>query len=117
MVDFSTMRENCIQIHQQVYELLLVGNHIGIDVNLKVKEANELKSHPDTKTWDGMGRFSKEVYDNNKMWDLLPEKLWITLPFNSNRIEWVKEKARSLFLDSFYSLGGNNLYKTDKVVL
>jgi len=111
-IDFYTMRANCIQIHQEVFEIFTVANHIGEDLNLPIKSEDELSTNERTKTWDGMGRFAKELLDNNEMWDKLPEKLWIGI--NPNNIgekkEWIKQEAKASLLDCYYQLGGKNLY-------
>ncbi len=111
-IDFDTMRENCIQIHQEVFELYKVANHIGEDLNLSVKSADELRTSEETKTWDGMGRYAKMLYDNNEMWAKLPDKLWINVAvaFEIQRIEWVKEESKKSLLDCYLQLGGKNLY-------
>jgi hypothetical protein len=99
------MRANCIQIHQETHLLFIVAKHIGEELNLIVKTADELKKHPETKTWDGMGRFAKSLYDNTKIWDAMPEHLSIPeLP-----IHWKKEKARNELLNCYQHLGGKNL--------
>jgi hypothetical protein len=76
-IDFDIMRSNCIQIHQEVFEMFQVAHYIGVDLHLLVRSADELKSHEQTRSWDGMGRFAKQVYDDNKTWDILPEKLFV----------------------------------------
>ncbi len=107
-IDFDTMRSNCIQIHQEVFEMFLVADHIGEKLDIKVKSADELKTHEETKTWDGMGRYAKELYENQQVWDQLPVSLWIDI--HGNKTQWVKEKARAELLDCYYQLGGKNLY-------
>lgn len=111
-IDFATMRENCIQIHQEVFEIYKVADHIGEDLNLSVKSADELKTNENTKSWDGMGRFAKELYDNENMWSQLPEKLWVKLDvaYEGHKKEWVKEDCKKSLLDCYYQLGGKNLY-------
>lgn len=104
------MRANCIQIHQETHEILLVADHIGEDINIKVKSADELRTHEETKTWDGMGRYAKELYDNNELWNVLPEHLVITLPHNDSKIQWKKEAAKAELLNCYQQLGGKNLY-------
>lgn len=104
-IDFETMRANCIQIHQETFLLIKVAKHIGEELNLIVKEADELKTHADTKMWDGMGRFAKSVYDNNKIWDAMPE--YLSIP---EKI-WKKEEARKEFFNCYQQLGGKNLDK------
>lgn len=115
-IDFATMRENCIQIHQEVFELYKVAEHIGEDLNLPVKSADELRTNENTKSWDGMGRFAKELYDNESIWNQLPEKLWVRLDvaYEGQRKEWVKEDAKKSLLDCYYQLGGKNLYLVKK---
>ena len=107
-IDYDTMRENCIQIHQEVHELYLVANHIGEDLGLAVKSADELITHPETKSWDGMGRYAKMLYDKKEMWDKLPNKLWVVS--NEHRIEWIKDKSRNELLNCHFHLGGKKLY-------
>lgn len=109
-IDFDTMRENCIQIHQEVSEIFNVAKHIGESLELPVKSADELRKHPEMKKWDGMGRFSKELYDNTLLWNKLPEELWITLDGSGKRKHWIKEKAKKELLSCYYHLGGKNLY-------
>jgi hypothetical protein len=111
-IDFDTMRSNCIQIHQEVFELYKVANHIGEDLNLDVKSADELIHNEKTKTWDGMGRFAKELLDNECVWEKLPEKLWINIDmvFIGQKKEWIKEDAKNSLLNCYYQLGGKNLY-------
>jgi len=108
-IDFDTMRSNCIQIHSEVFYMLKVANHIGEDLGLIVKEADELIKHPETKSWDGMGRYAKKLYDDVEMWEKLPIKLWVE--YEDRKIEWIKEKAKAELLDCYYQLGGKNLYK------
>jgi hypothetical protein len=109
-IDFDTMRSNCIQIHQEISEMFQVAHYIGVDLHLLVRSADELKSHEQTRSWDGMGRFAKQVYDDNKTWDILPEKLFV----HHLKIDWVKQKAQDSLLDCYYHLGGNNLYLAGK---
>lgn len=108
-MDFQVMRENCISIHQEMYELFKVADDIGVDLNLTVKSADELKTHISTKSWDGMGRFAKDLYDNTTIWDKLPDRLWIQGV--SHRQEWKKEEARKELLDCYFHLGGEKLFK------
>ena len=108
-IDFFTMRENCIQIHQEVFELFCVAKHIGEKLNLPVKSADELRTSPLTETWDGMGRFAKQLFDDNQLWDAMPDRLLVKV--DTLRKEWVKEKAKKTLLDCYYQLGGKNLYK------
>lgn len=110
VIDFETMRENCISIHQQMVLIFAVANHIGEDLNLKIKDAEQLKTHPDTKTWVGMGKFAKEVYDNPIIWDQLPDELWVKI-FRESREHFVKKDVKAELLDCYYQLGGKNLYK------
>ena len=107
-IDFDTMRVNCIEIHQQTYELFLVAKHIGEELNLIVQSADELRTHEQTKTWDGMGRFAKKLYDNTAMWAKLPEQLWV-VNFNNDKVKWKKENALKELIDCYYQLGGKNL--------
>lgn len=111
-IDFDTMRSNCIQIHQEVFEIYKVANHIGKDLELPVKSADELKTNEKTKSWDGMGRFAKELLDNEVMWSKLPERLWVNIDilYKGQKKEWVKDEAKKSLLDCYYQLGGKNLY-------
>lgn len=106
--DFYTVRENCIQIHQEVTELLLVGKTIGEDLGLI--SDNELSTHEKTKSWDGMGRYAKELYDDKAMWDKLPEKSAIYLEYSGIRKVWEKQKAREELFDCYQQLGGKSLH-------
>lgn len=108
-IDFATMRENCIQTHQVVSDLFRVFDHVGVHPDIKVKSADELRTHEETKSWDGMGRYSKELHDNDAIWNELPKELWIRT-HDGERILWKKKKAKKLLLDSYWSLGGKNLY-------
>lgn len=110
-IDFETMRVNCIQIHQEVFELLLVAKQISVDLGLHVTDADQLGKHEKTKSWDGMGRFASELYDNKEMWAKLPECTYIKInvSWEGQTKLWDKEKARAELLDCFYQLGGNNL--------
>lgn len=111
-IDFDTMRSNCIQIHQEVFEMYKVASHIGEDLELPVKSADELRTNEKTKTWDGMGRFAKELLDNETIWAKLPERLWVNIDvvYQGQKKEWVKEEAKKSLLDCYYQLGGKNLY-------
>lgn len=110
-IDFNTMRVNCIQIHQETFELLQAARQIGLDLGLIVNDADQLANHEQTKSWDGMGRFAKQLLDNSEMWDKLPSRLWIFIEKKDNgpKKEWIKDKAKSELLDCFYQLGGYNL--------
>ena len=112
IIDFDTMRSNCIQIHQEVFEIYKVANHIGEDLELPIKSADELKTNEKTKSWDGMGRFAKELLDNENIWAKLPERLWIDIDvaYLGHKTEWIKEEAKKSLLDCYYQLGGKNLY-------
>lgn len=112
VIDFDTMRVNCIQIHQEVFELLIVAKHIGEELNLIVKDADELRNNPETKTWDGMGRYAKTLYDDTAMWDILPETLNIRIDvsYDGQKKLWNKKEARAELLNCYQSLGGKNLY-------
>lgn len=107
-IDFETIRVNCIQIHREIHEMFLVANHIGVNLELKIKHEDELRTHPDTKSIAGMGIFAKEIYDNTELWQKLPKQLWVQL--YSGKKLWDKEKAKAEFLDCFYHLGGNRVY-------
>ena len=102
-IDFDTMRVNCIQIHQETHELFQVAEHVGEDLNLVVETADELKTHPETKTWEGVGRFAKSLYDNKDLWNSMPEYLSIGNKY------WEKEKSRAELLNCYQQLGGKNL--------
>jgi hypothetical protein len=102
------MRSNCIQIHQETFLLLIVAEHIGERLNLIVESADELRTHPETKTWDGMGRFAKSLYDNDKMWESMPEYLNIVLPAG-DRTTWKREDSRKELLNCYQHLGGKKL--------
>lgn len=102
-IDFDTMRVNCIQIHQETLMLFKVANHIGEKLNLIVENADELKTHPETKAWEGMGRFAKSLYDNKEMWDSLPEHL------HAQGISWEKDAAKKELLNCYQHLGGKRI--------
>jgi len=106
----GVMRENCIEIHQQVFELYKVADHIGEDLELEVKSANDLLG----KTWPAMGRFAKELHDNSELWDKLPEsmRVQIDVAYTGQSTQWVKEEARKRLLDCYFELGGKRLYST-----
>lgn len=106
-IDFDTMRANCIQIHQETFLLFKVAKHIGEELDITVKSADELRTHPDTKSWDGMGRFAKKLYDNIKVWDAMPTHL--SLVYDGERVYWEKDKARAELLNCYQQLGGKNL--------
>jgi len=108
-IDFDTMRVNCIQIHQETSELFKVADRIGVDLNLIVKSADELRKHELTKSWDGMGRYAKDLVDNTTLWDQLPVHLSITMCDGSRKM-WIKEEAKAELLNCFQELGGNNLF-------
>lgn len=110
-IDFDTMRSNCIQIHQEVHEMILVAKHIGETLKFPydIIEANDLMSNDFTKNWNGMGIFAKDLYDNESLWNQLPSKL--TIQLNTCKKEWIKEEAKSELLDCYYQLGAKNLYK------
>lgn len=103
-IDFDTMHVNCIQIHQETLKLFAVANHVGEELNLLVKTADELKTHPETKSWDGLGRFAKSLYDNQSLWDSMPEYLSIEGGFY-----WDKKESRDELLNCYQHLGGKNL--------
>ena len=111
-IDFDTMRVNCIAIHQETFKLFKVAKHIGESLNLVVNSADELKTNQQTKTWDGMGRFAKELYDNFELWNKLPDSLNITIDvaYQGQKEFWEKEKAKKELLDCYYHLGGKNLF-------
>ncbi len=111
-IDFDTMRTNCIQIHQEAFELFIVANHIGETLQLPVNSADELRTNINTKSWDGMGRFAKDLYDNETLWSKLPRELRINLnvAFQGSTKLWKKEEAKASLLDCYYQLGGKNLY-------
>ena len=106
-MDYSTMRGNCISIHQQVSEILEVIKVLNIDIKLLVKDADELRTHEETKSWDGMGRYAKELYDNNRMWDQLPRFA------DMDGRRWSKDDTRKELLDCYSKLGGEDLFKTN----
>ncbi len=108
-MDFDTMRSNCIQIHQECYELGIVAEVIGIPKPTIDKD--ELSKNPKTKSWDGMGRYAKEIYDDDKLWNKLPSSLYIVLPHNNQRKKWDKKETKDSLLDCFYQLGGATLYE------
>lgn len=107
------MRANCIQIHQETFELLQVAKQIGINLGLHITDADQLAKHEKTKSWDGMGRFAGELYGNTEMWEKLPESTYIRIDvsFEGQTKLWDKSKARAELLDCFCQLGGNNLLK------
>jgi len=103
----GVMRENCIEIYQQVFELYKVANHIGVDLELEVKSADELRG----KAWEDMGRFAKELHDNKALWAKLPDRLHVEIDvaYKGQRTKWIKAKAIESLLDCYYELGGNRL--------
>ncbi len=107
-IDFDTMRVNCIQIHQEVVDLLKVAKRIGEPIDIKVNEADELKINPDTKTWDGMGRYAKWLYDQTELWDRMPVQLTIQTCDSLTKV-WSKGKALAELLNCYQELGGKNL--------
>lgn len=111
-IDFNIMRSNCVEIHQQLTMLFKVAKQVGEKLNLIVNSADELRTHEQTKTWDGMGRFAKELHDNAGVWARLPESLTlrVDLAYEGHIDTWHKEKARKALLDCYLELGGKNLY-------
>lgn len=107
-IDWFTMRENCIQIHQETAELFRVATHIGEDLGLIVNSADELRTNEQTKVWEGMGKFANDIYNNTALWDKLPSNCRIVMCDDSVKM-WNKEKARAEFKDCFLQLGGKNL--------
>jgi hypothetical protein len=109
-IDFDTMRSHCMQIHQEVFELYKVANRIGEDLELPVKSADELRTNEKTKSLDGMGRFAKQLLDNDTVWSKLPERLWINIDIHSGqKKEWIKEEAKKSLFNCYCQLGGKNL--------
>ncbi len=108
IMDFDTMRANCIAIHQTCYEIGLVTEQLGLP--LLTIHKDKLATHEKTKSWDGMGRYAKELYDNVELWDQLPESASI-MAVNTRKM-WYKEDAKDDLLDAFNKLGGKKLYRT-----
>ncbi len=106
-IDFDTMHANCIQIHQECYEIELVTKQRGLPLLTISKD--ELKSNEKTKSWDGMGRYAKELYDNKEIWETLPPQAQIVCNEMVPKL-WKREEARASLLDCFEQLGGKNLY-------
>ncbi|HSE56944.1 MAG TPA: hypothetical protein VLB02_02575 [Candidatus Paceibacterota bacterium] len=104
-IDFDTMRSNCIQIHQECFELSLVTKKLNIPV--QTIPHDELSTNEKTKTWNDMGRYAKELFDNDKMWATLPEKLDIELRTGTKT--WSKNEAKKSLLDCYKNLGGELL--------
>lgn len=105
------MRANCIKIYNETFELYKVSEQLGVDLELSIKNVDGFKVDKKTKTWDGIGLFAKEVFDNENLWKKLPEKLIITIDaqFIGETKEWTKEKARQSLIDCYNNLGGEQL--------
>lgn len=109
-IDFQTMRENCIQIYQEAYEIEVVCKSVGISSVLPFPH-EQLKENTETKSWDGLGRWAKKIYDDAVLWAKLPNVRNIHLINGINK-KWSKEEARKSLLDCFEELGGQLLYNT-----
>lgn len=85
--------------------------HIGETLNFPygIVEANDLKTNDFTKNWNGMGIFAKDLYDDESLWNQLPQKL--TIQLITCKKEWIKEEAKAELLDCYYQLGAKNLYE------
>lgn len=108
-IDFNTIRSCCIQIHQETYELFKVAGYIGETIDIPVKSADELRTNKNTKSWDGMGRYAKELYDNKEIWYKMPEHL--TIKIMGQPKNWNKEEARKELLNCYEQLGEKSLYQ------
>lgn len=115
-MDFDTIRSNCINIHQQVFLMNIVALHIGEPLGILRKD--ELSTNEETRSWDGMRRYAKKLYDDNSIWDKLPEEMNITInvAFKGQIEQWNKEKCRKELLQSYYELGGKNLFNLQNLI-
>jgi len=109
-MDFYTMRENCIAIHQVCHEIGLVTNILHLP-QLTIHK-DELATNEKTKSWYGMGRYAKELYDDAAMWAQLPS--FQNIISNGQSRSWSKESARLELLICYEKLGGMELYTYGK---
>lgn len=111
-IDFDTMRCNCIEIYDQTSRLIKLGRQLGIDLALPFESAEQLSSDPSTKSWDGMGRWAKNLVDNTTMWDKLPNTYTLTIDvaYKGQKMEWNKAEAQASLIDCFKQLGGQQLF-------
>lgn len=105
-MDFETMHANCIEIHQQCYELYYAAKKYNVYIDIILYD--DLSTNTETKSWDGMGRYAKKLLDSKQMWDLLPE----TISFRTElaAYNWNKKEAQQRLKDAFQELGGQKLY-------
>jgi len=116
-IDFSTMRESCIEIYQVVSELFDLGAHIGVPILFPgryatVRSADNLRTDESTKRWDDMCRFAKDLHDDAAFWAGLPDvPVMVKRSWQEGRFEWTKAGAKRNLLEQFYSLGGMKTYE------
>lgn len=105
-IDFQTMRENCIEVHQITADIFRVKPeiHIYTQNRTPVLHADDLiYIISETKPWDGMGGFAAYLHSDQSVWSALPETATIVIRGVTKK--WVKEEQRRNLIDAAKALG------------